>query len=73
VEARIPSQASWCGLYGGQTDTVTGFSPLSPLSIIPPILHTHIFFICHQPAPNLVFENYVKRGIFILQSNNYIY
>ena len=43
VEALIPSQVSSCGLYDGQTDIVTGFSPLSPLSIIPPILHTHIF------------------------------
>jgi hypothetical protein len=57
LEARIPSQVSWCGLYGGQTDIVTEFFPLSPLSIIPPILHTHIFFISHQPAPNLELEN----------------
>jgi hypothetical protein len=51
MEARIPSQASWCGIYGGQTNIVTGFSPLPPLGIIPPILHTHSFFIFHQPAP----------------------
>jgi len=52
MEACIPSQASCCGLYRGRIDNVTGFCPLSPLSIIPPILYTHIFFICHQPAPN---------------------
>ena len=73
VEALIPSQVSSCGLYDGQTDIVAGFSTLSPLSIIPPILHTHIFFICHQPAPNLALEKFVNRGIFILPSNNYIY
>jgi len=65
VEACIPSQATWCGLYVGHTDIVTVFSPLSPLIILPPILHTHIFFLCRQPAPNLALETFLKEEFYI--------
>jgi hypothetical protein len=72
MEACIPSQASCCGLYGGQTDIVRGFSPLSSLSIIPPILHTNIFFMS-QPAPNLATKKTLLKEKCLLLSNKYIY
>lgn len=44
-QAWVRYRASRCGFYGGQTDTSTGFSLyilVSPDSIIPPVLHTHL-------------------------------
>jgi len=43
--APVRSQASPCEIGGGQSDTVTGFSPsssVSPVSIVPPMLDTHL-------------------------------
>ena len=43
AEARVQSKASLCEIFSGQSGPVTGFSPstsVSPVSIIPPILHT---------------------------------
>jgi hypothetical protein len=43
--ARVRSQASPCAIGGGQSDTVTGFSPISSVSrvsIVPPMLNTHL-------------------------------
>jgi hypothetical protein len=42
VEAGIPSQATWCGLYGGQTDIVQSFL-LFPLSVSFHPFSVHIF------------------------------
>jgi len=53
-------RASRCGFCGGQTDTSTGFSVyalVSPVSIIPPVLHTHLSIAgctcCQQLAASL--------------------
>jgi len=43
--ARVRSQASPCEIGGGQSDTLTGFSPsssVSLVSIVPPVLDTHL-------------------------------
>jgi hypothetical protein len=43
-EARVPSQAIPCEIYGRQSSSETCFLPVhrfSPVSIIPPMLHTH--------------------------------
>jgi hypothetical protein len=43
--ARVRSQANLCEIGGGQSDTVTGFFPsssVSPVSIVPPMLDTHL-------------------------------
>jgi hypothetical protein len=50
VKARVRSPVSPCEICGGHSGTVTGFSPITsvfPVSIIPPMLHTHSY-ICHQ-------------------------
>jgi hypothetical protein len=43
AEARVPSRVTPCGICGGQSCTVTGFSPrlirFSPVNFIPPVLH----------------------------------
>ena len=45
AEVHVRSQDSPCEVCGAQSGTVTGFSPstsVSNLSIIPPMLHTHL-------------------------------
>jgi len=45
AEAQVRFQVIPCAIYGGQSGTETGFSPssyVSPVSIIPPMLHTHL-------------------------------
>jgi hypothetical protein len=45
-KACVQSQATLCGICGGQSGTVGSFLPVlqfSPVSIIPPMLHTHLF------------------------------
>jgi hypothetical protein len=40
------SQTSPCEICGGQSGTATSISPstsVSPVSIIPPMLHTHVY------------------------------
>jgi hypothetical protein len=47
VEARVRNRISQRSIYGGQSSTGAGFSPspsVSPVSIIPPVLHTHIIY-----------------------------
>jgi hypothetical protein len=43
AEARVRSQVSPCGIFGGQSDTATGYFSrvlgVSPLHFIPPVLH----------------------------------
>jgi hypothetical protein len=46
TETRFRSQVSPCEICGSQSGTVTGLSqstPVSPVSIIPPMLHSHSF------------------------------
>jgi hypothetical protein len=50
AEARVRSQVSHCEICDGQSGTGTGLSPstsISPVSINPPMLHTHPYL----PAP----------------------
>jgi hypothetical protein len=52
AENRVQSQFSPCGVCGAQSGTATGFSPVlqfSPVSIIPPMLHTN--FQIHAALP----------------------
>jgi hypothetical protein len=45
AEAQFRSQTSSCEVFVGHVGAVTGFSPstsVSPVSIIPPMLHTHL-------------------------------
>jgi hypothetical protein len=42
---RVQTQVSFCEICGGRSDTGTGFSssaPVSPVSTIPPMLHTYL-------------------------------
>jgi len=44
AEIRVQSQFSPCGIWGAQSGNGTGFSPVlqfSPVTIIPPVLHTN--------------------------------
>ena len=63
-------RASRCGFCGGQTDTSTGFSLytlVSPVSIIPPVLHTHVSVAgctcCQQLAVSV--HSYLKKEIML--------
>jgi hypothetical protein len=50
--ARFQSQVSPCKIYGVQSGTVTGFSrstSVFPVSIIPPMHHTHLYLHCMHP------------------------
>jgi hypothetical protein len=45
AETRVQIQVTSCEICGGRSDIGTGFSssaPVSPVSTIPPILHTHL-------------------------------
>jgi hypothetical protein len=58
-EARVRFHVSPCEICGGQRYTGTGFSPrpsVSPVSIIPPMLHTHSSTtdaICFSPSTSV--------------------
>jgi len=46
VEAQVQSKTSPCEACSGQSGTGTGFSGrtgFSPVALIPPMLHTHIY------------------------------
>ena len=69
-QAWVRYRASRCGFCGGQTDTSTAFSLytlVSPVSIIPPVLHTHLSVAgctcCQQLAVSLC-------GALILKNRN---
>jgi len=62
AEARVQSQAGPRGTAGGQIGTETGFFSvhwLSPLCVIPPMLHTQSC-VCHQCSIILTFEGIIK-------------
>jgi hypothetical protein len=51
--ATVRTRANPCGICGGQSDTETGFSPatsVSPVSIISPVIHTHLYLRCLLPG-----------------------
>jgi hypothetical protein len=43
--SRVKVQASLWGIYGGQSGTRTGCAAVSPVTIIPAVLHAHSFFM----------------------------
>jgi hypothetical protein len=52
AKARIRARVRTCGISGGQSGTGTGFSPSSPVNIIPPLLRTHLsppHEVCDSP------------------------
>jgi hypothetical protein len=56
VEARFQSQASPCGIHGGQTGTKARFPPSTrvfPVSTVPSMLHTHSFITDDAPSSKL--------------------
>jgi hypothetical protein len=63
AEARVRSQVSPCEIYGGQIGTVTGFPAnisVSPVSIIPPMIDTHL-----QVHVALTIKSYQMTDVFL--------
>jgi hypothetical protein len=58
LEALFESQIGHCGICDGQSGTGTDF--FFPVSVIPPVLHTLIEFVCHRRNTNVATETVLR-------------
>jgi len=62
AEAKVQSQAGTCQICGGQSNIVTRFygnMSVSPVNVIPPMLHTHSY-IYHRHNVTFTTDSIIK-------------